>query len=207
MLWMSSAFGAALALATAVLVINGTGAKSLISALQVTARWSFLLFWLSYAGGSLATLFGGPFQRLARRGRESGLAYAAAHLIHLGLVGWLILVTSRSPLSRDSTIFFSVAIFWTYLLAILSFGGLSRALGSATWFAVRTIGLNYILFAFAVDFVPGPFSHGRALPGAVHVVGYVPFAAMSVAAPILVIAAAVSRRMNKDERFDDFVTV
>ncbi len=129
MLWMSSAFGAALALATAVLVINGTGVKSVIMALQVTARWSFALFWLAYAGESLATLFGGPFQRLAGRGREFGLSYAAAHLIHLGLVGWLILVMSRSPLSRDSTIFFSVAIFWTYLLAIFSFGAFVQGSG------------------------------------------------------------------------------
>ncbi len=69
------------------------------------------------------------------------------------------------------------------------------------------IGLNYILFAFAVDFVTGTFSHGKTHPGALHLAGYAPFAAMSVAAPILVIAAAVSHRLHQSKRLDDFVIV
>ena len=80
------AFGIALVLAAAVLAIKGVDAKSLVIALRLTARWSFLLFWVAYAGGAMATLFGPALEPLARRGREFGLAYAAAQLIHLGLV-------------------------------------------------------------------------------------------------------------------------
>jgi hypothetical protein len=61
-------------------------ANALVTALRLTARWSFLLFWMAYTGSAMGALFGPAFEVLARRGREFGLAYAAAHLIHLGLV-------------------------------------------------------------------------------------------------------------------------
>jgi hypothetical protein len=54
-------------------------------ALELTARWSFLLFWLAYAGNAVAILFGAQLAA----GREFGLAFASAHLVHIGLVVWL----------------------------------------------------------------------------------------------------------------------
>ena len=189
------AFGIALGLAAAVLALNGTDTKSLVMALRLTARWSFLLFWVAYAGGAMAALFGPALAPLAGRGREFGLAYAAAQLIHLGLVVWLFQVSSRPPLSGELIVFFSIGIFWTYLLAIFSFGGPSRALGSRGWRTLRIVGLNYILFAFAFDFVPVAI-HGTTHYGVGRLVEYAPFAAMSVAAPLLVLAAAAHRRLG-----------
>ena len=165
------AFGVALGLAAAVLAIKGTDAKSLVMALQVTARWSFLLFWVAYAGRAVTELFGPAFAPLARRGREFGLAYASALLIHLGLVVWLFHISSRAPLSGTSFAFFVLGMVWTYLLAVLSFGRLAEALGPSGWRVVRVAGLNYILYAFAIDFVTtldprrereaGSLAHGR----------------------------------------------
>src|SRR5271169_6082715 len=153
-LWMSIAFGVALGLAAAVLAIDGTDHNGLVMGLRLTARWSFLLFWVAYSGGAMAAIFGPAFERLARRGREFGLAYAAAQLIHLGLVIWLFQISSRPPLAGKLFAFFVIGIFWTYLLAIFSFGGLAKTLGSRCWRILRIVGLNYILFAFAFDFVP-----------------------------------------------------
>jgi hypothetical protein len=65
-LWMGMAFAVALGLAAVVLAIEGIDAKSLRMALRVTARWSFLLFWVAYAGRAMATLFGPAFAPLAR---------------------------------------------------------------------------------------------------------------------------------------------
>jgi len=62
--------------ATVKLIYENRGEK-LGVALRATARWSFLLFWLAYAGGALATLFGPKFQALARRGRDFGLSFAS----------------------------------------------------------------------------------------------------------------------------------
>lgn len=194
-LWMGVAFGVALGLAAAVVAVKGTGAKSIGTALQLTARWSFLLFWVAYAGRAVTELFGRSFEPLARRGREFGLAYASAMLIHLGLVIWLSHILSRAPLSGTSLAFFVLGMVWTYLLAVLSFGRLAEALGPSGWRVVRVAGLNYILYAFAIDFVT-PLIRAGSAKGVWHLVAYAPFAAMSVAAPLLVLTAAAHRRVG-----------
>jgi hypothetical protein len=194
-LWLGVAFGVALGLAATVLVLHGTGTESLVMALRLTARWSFLLFWIAYAGGALFTLFGATSKLLARRGREFGLAYAAAQTVHLGLVVWLFQISARPPLGHQLFAFFVIGIVWTYLLAILSFGDLTKALGPRVWRALRFIGLNYILFAFAFDFVPATI-HNPAHYGAGRLIEYAPFAVMCFAAPALVAYAAVRRRFE-----------
>jgi hypothetical protein len=196
MLWIGTAFGVSLGLAIAVLSIKGPDAKSIHLALQLTARWAFLPFWMAYAGRSLVELFGPILEPLARRGREFGLAYAAALLVHLGLVIALFLITSRLPLTGVILAIFLVGVLCTYLLAVFSFRGLAKALGSTGWYALRTVGMSYILFAFAFDFVRVTV-HGPAHYERWRLVEYAPFAAMSVAAPLLVLAAAAHRRLGK----------
>jgi hypothetical protein len=165
-------------------------------ALRLTARWSFLLFWVAYSGGAMTALFGPALAPLARRGREFGLAYAAAQLVHVGLVVWLFQISTRPPLSVKLSVFFIIGIVWTYLLAVLSFEGLAEALGPRDWRTLRIAALNYILFAFALDFVPPVIHPGTAQYGVWRLVEYMPFAAMSVAAPLLVLAAAAHRRLG-----------
>ncbi len=193
-LWMGVAFGVALALAVVVLAAEGTDTKSIGVALQVTARWSFLLFWLAYAGGAMATLFGPALAPLAGRGRAFGLAFAAAHLVHIGLVVWLYRILNQLPLPGPLSAFFAIGVVWTYLLAALSFGGLSKVLGPRLWRWLRFVGMNYILLAFARDFVPSLIHLGTVHQGLWHAMAYLLFAAMSVAAPVLVFAATARRR-------------
>jgi hypothetical protein len=184
--WMASAFCAALGLATLVLAALGPGKHGTIVALQVTARFSFLLFWLAYAAGAMTTLFGPAFEPLKRRGREFGLAFASAHLVHLGLVAWLTYI-GDAP-ARGVFLFFGVAVLWTYLLALFSIPRLHEALGSKAWWFLRVVGLNYIAYAFATDFLGYPqFGSFKYL------VGYLPFAFLSVAGPLLCLAAFVQR--------------
>jgi hypothetical protein len=57
-------------------------------------------------------------------------------------------------------------------------------LGPKPWRLLRTIGLNVILYAFFKDFMQDPL-HG----GVQHIVDYLPFTAMAVAAPLLRLAA------------------
>ncbi len=189
------ALGVALGLAIAVLTIKGTDTKGLVIALQLTARWSFLLFSIAYTGGAMADLFGSAFESLAGRGQEFGLAYAAAQLIHLALVVWLFRISPRPPLSGELFAFFTIGIVLTYLLAVFSVGGLAETLGSRGWQTLRIVGLNYILFAFAFDFVPVAI-HSPVNYGGWRLFHYAPFAAMSVVAPLLVLAAAARRRFG-----------
>jgi len=92
--WMCAAFLIAFALAVVVLIIFGVGERGTAIALRATARWSFLLFWLAYAGGAIAWLFGPRLDGLARHGRKLGLAFASAQLVHVGLVLWIIHITT-----------------------------------------------------------------------------------------------------------------
>src|SRR5271165_2751667 len=142
--WMGAAFIVALATVVMVRVFAAPGDK-LGVALRATARWSYLWFWLAYAGGALATLFGARFQALAQRGRDFGLAFASAHLVHVGLVAWLLHIETK-PFPRPALIFFGIAVFWTYLLALLSIRSLSAMLNPTVWRIVRIIGVEYISY-------------------------------------------------------------
>jgi hypothetical protein len=190
--WMGPAFCMALALAAIVIAAFGADERSTRIALRVTARWSFLLFWAAYAGGALATLFGPTFEILSRRGREFGLAFASAHLVHLGLVLWLFHIATQPPISGRPLIFFTVGIAWVYLLALLSVPRLGHALDRNLLRVLRMVGVEYIALAFFVDFVLGPLEHGVK-----HPVLYVPFSVMAIAGPFLRLAALAWRSLAR----------
>jgi hypothetical protein len=197
--WMGGAFAVALGLAASVLTVHGVDANGIGAALRLTARWSFLLFWMAYTGKALGVLFGPSCARIAKRSRDFGLAFAAAHIIHLGLVFGLYWITSRLPLPPGLFIFFGFGVFWTYLLAGLSFGGLANAMGPIAWRLIRLLGMNYILLAFANDFVLSVVHSGVTNLGISRFVEYVPFAALTAAAPVLCLVAAARRQLAARE--------
>ena len=183
---MAAAFCAALGLAVLVLAVFGTDERGTDIALQVTARFSFLLFWPAYAAGAMTALFGPVFEPFKGRAREFGLAFASAHLVHLALVAWLTYI-GHAP-SRGVFVFFGVAVLWTYLLALFSIRHLQQALGSRGWWFLRVVALNYIAYAFAKDFLRYP-----QLGSIKYLAGYAPFAILSVLGPLLYLAAFVRR--------------
>jgi hypothetical protein len=184
-LWMGAAFCIALALA---LVAGGT-----YPALRLTARWSLLLFWPAYAGGSVVTLFGFRFSILARHGREFGLAYAAAQLVHFGLVARLV-ANSDKPFMQSIMPFFAVGVLWTYLLALSSVRPLSGLFAARHWRILRAVGLEYLALVFLTDLVLNPIGSHAKLP-----LEYLPFSSLIIIGPLLRIVAAVqglARRRN-----------
>jgi hypothetical protein len=187
---MGSAFIVALAIAIAVYNLAGPSHR-LGMALRATARWSFLWFCLATYGGALTTLFGAPFLALARRGRDLGLAFVAAHSVHILLAAWQLYV-SPDPFPRVALIVFSVGVFWTAVLAVLSLSSqLSQWLGPQRWKAVRALGVEYIAFAFAFEF------GGRILGGnRANAVHYLPLFLAAVGGPLLRIGASIKRRRN-----------
>ena len=192
-IWMIGAFAGALALAVAVLAGYGTGPDGLRLGLRVTARWSFLFFWLSYVGGAMAILFGPAFAGLARHARVLGLAFATALQVHIGLVVWLGVVIGQIPLQGVGLCFFLVALIFAYLLALLSFGIGMHNLGRL-WRPLLLLGTTYILIAFGGDFL------GGALDEKTHhwlyAAAYVPFALLSLIAIPLRLAAFLRQRFD-----------
>lgn len=165
-------------LAAIVLAVFGAGVPGTVDAMRITARFSFLLFWLAYASGGLALLIGPAAEFLRRHGRDFGLAFAAAHLVHIGLVVWLCWIGATPE--RRLFVFFVPPLVVLYVLALFSIPTLQRRLSRALWTLLRTVGMTYIAYAFAVDFVSAPFAGGTT-----HVLMYAPFAIFSVAGPVL----------------------
>ena len=156
--------------------------------LKATARLSFVFFWLGTCGRALNSLFGPRFEGLARRGRELSLAYASAHLVHLAIVA-RILLTQPLP-SAFELVVFGTAVFWTYLLAVLSVTNLSVHLPPALWRVIRIVGVEYIALAFLIDFAKNPLDDGlfKALY-------YLPFQTLAIAGPLLRLTAAIKRNL------------
>ena len=101
----------------------------------------------------MAKLWGPRFDGIARQGRELGLAFASAQLVHVGLVFWLFHI-SDGP--SDRMLFFWVGILCTYLLALLSFIQFRNLHAPRIWWWFRTIATEYIAFVFALDFILDP---------------------------------------------------
>jgi hypothetical protein len=184
-LWMGAAFCGQLVLAAAVLGVMGTDPKGTSMALHETGRLSFLLFWPAYVGGALATLFGPRFGGLARRGRDFGLAYAAAQLVHVGLVSRLILIEGR-PFVEAIMPFFAVGIVWTYVLALSSVERLNHMFSPNFLRIIRSVGLEYLAFVFFADLVVLPIQVHAG-----HPIDYVPLSTLLILGTLLRAAAAV----------------
>jgi len=187
-IWMASAFAVALAAAVAMLEFRGAGHEGTVLALRLTARWSYCLFLPAYLGGALTTLFGPVFKPLARRGRDLGLAFAAAHLVHFGLVVWLYHISARPPVGTSSAIYFGIALLFTYLIALFSIPSLFAKLPPRIWRLLVTVGMEYIALAFLRDFLQNPFHHGL-----VNLLAYLPFIALAFTALALRLCAYAKR--------------
>ena len=176
--WMGSAFAANAVLAAIVLAVFGAGKLGTVDALQTTARFSFLLFWLAYASGGLALLIRPAAGFLRRHGRDFGLAFAAAHLVHILMVVWLCWIGATPGMGVF--VFFVPPAVVLYVLVLFSIPTLQQRLGRTRWTVLRTVGMTYIAYAFAYDFVRAPFGGDTT-----HVLRYAPFAILSVAGPVL----------------------
>jgi hypothetical protein len=172
--WIVTAFLIAVASVAVVLAIFGVGERGTTIALRLTARWSFVLFWFAYTGSALARLFGSRLARLARHGRDFGLAFASAQVVHVGLVIWLFYL---APGANGGMVFFWVGILCTYLLALFSLPRLRNALGPRLWRISCMIAMEYIALVFFVDFIRIPLQ-GHGLGD--YPLSYLPFALMLV---------------------------
>jgi len=186
---MAAAFLIAFASAAAVLALFGVGERGTALALRVTARWSFVLFWLAYTGSAMGRLFGPRLAGLARRGRDFGLAFASAQVIHVGLVLWLFYL---APGSNGGMVFFWVGILCTYLLALISLPRIRSTLGPGVWLILRTVAIEYIALVFAADFILIPLQmngFGK------YPLTYLPFAILLIGGAGLRVAAYIRQQL------------
>jgi hypothetical protein len=186
---VAACFLIAFALAAAVVAIFGAGIHGTGLVLRWTGRWSFLLFWFAYAGSATAALFGRRFAGFARRGRELGLGFASAQLVHVGFVLWLYHI---APERAGGMLLFWAGVFCTYALALFSLPQLQAALGPRVWQISRTIALEYIALVFAFDFIFLPLRDGYDN----YPLSHLPLAFMLVSGASLRFAAFARRKID-----------
>lgn len=179
-LWISPSFAIATAVAVAILIKDGVQPDGIKAALRASARFSFLLFWGAYAGGLLKKLPLALAQALSRRRREFGLSFAAAHSVHLALILWLFAISSEQPVSTETIIVDGIGFGWMYLLVVFSFDFARKRLPLPAWRVIFNIGLEYIAYVFATDFILNHLHDGQDFS-----LVYWPFILMLVATALL----------------------
>ena len=192
---MGAAFAINCLVTAIIFATRGGGVSGTHIALAATARVSFLLFWMAYTGGALELLFGAAFMPLKRHGRDFGLAFAAALVVHLGLVTWLCWIGDAPKLGVF--IFFGIAACFAYIMALFSFRNLQQMLGYRMWSLLRIVAMNFILYAFLVDLMQNPFDDGI-----LRIVRYLPFTTLAIIAPFLRLAAwVIAQRAQTLKKF------
>jgi hypothetical protein len=192
------AFGLAVAIACTMLILRGAQGDGVDTGLFLTARLAFVFFWPCYVAGALVSLFGPVFLPLRRNARDLGLAFAAVEVVHLSLVARLCWI-GEAP-SRSTFILFGSAAIFVAVIALLSFDFARRHVSERVIRGIRWVGMNFIIYAFAVDFLHSPLSGG-----AKHVIEYLPFTTLSLAGPVLRLLAWV-KTIDKILRHSPYVT-
>jgi len=114
-------------------------------------------------------------------------AFAAVLAVHLTLVAWFLWIGAALPL--QTFVIFGAGAICAYTLLLCSIDQVRRAMSTPTWRLVHTIGTNYILFAFAYDFLrPQPLSVAAFL------VLYLPFDVLVFLGPALRLLAWLKKR-------------
>jgi hypothetical protein len=167
--------------------VFGANESGITTALRVTARWSFLLFFAAYVGGAAFAVFGPTFSFLARRQRQFGLSFASAHLVHIALALWLYAISAQGQIPVK----FSVGALCIYVLALYSVDSVRKMMKPGVWRIVRFIGLQYIAYLFFIDLTLPLFNAVK------HPIEYLPFAILIVFGVSLRIAALTFARIGK----------
>lgn len=146
LLLCTGAASAALVL-LAVLQGEGTGEQGWLLAARYTARVSALWFLVVFAVSPLSRrLHTALMHGLLRERRGLGLAFCAAHSVHLGAIaGVLRFGGERDPLTLAGG---GLAYLLMFVMAATSNDAAVRTLGGARWRLLHAIGLYYLWLIF-----------------------------------------------------------
>lgn len=153
-------FGTSLPLALACfLYLKSRGASdaNLMLLLTLTARIAFMIYLLIFVARPLRQLLPNDVTKwLLRERRLLGIAFAAVHTVHLGLI--LTRHDLDSLLGRPliGTAVGATAYLLMYLMLLTSFDAPARRIGPKNWRRLHKTGLYFIGFVFLATLLPEP---------------------------------------------------
>jgi DMSO/TMAO reductase YedYZ heme-binding membrane subunit len=166
----------------------GTDEEGLRALTRITARVSFLLFLAPYSASSVRRLFPSPATRWMLRNRRAlGLSFFVAHMLH-GLAIWMLALLLGDAFEAHPITVLAGGMAYLLLvaMALTSTDRTAAWLGARRWNALHRIGMHWLWFIFAYDWVVLSLSSP----------GYLPLAALSFGALGLRIAARRARTGN-----------
>ncbi len=141
----------------AFLQFAGTSDDNLNALLRLTARTSFMIYLLIFVARPLWQLSKADWsRRLLRERRSLGIAFAAMHTVHLGLIAYRYGTVPGLQYEVSNGIFGGTAYALIYLMLITSFDAPARAIGPKNWRRLHKTGLYFIGLIFVATLLPEP---------------------------------------------------
>lgn len=159
--------GAAAALAAvAMALLLHAGAEEWMFAARWTARVSVLLFAIVFASAGLARLAGGGAHLLVRQRRGLGLAFAAAHFVHLAALStWFAVSGQRPPIV--TIVGGGLAYLLIAAMALTSTDAAQRRLGR-WWKRLHLTGIWYVWLIFFQSYLGRVLEGGDRVPQGIY---------------------------------------
>ncbi len=153
-------FGTSLPLAvacTAYLKSQGTSDVNLVLLLTLTARIAFMIYLLIFVARPLRQLLPNDLTKwLLRERRSLGIAFAAVHTVHLGLIFTRLDLDSLLDRPPIGTAVGATAYLLMYLMLLTSFDAPARRIGPKNWRRLHKTGLYFIGFVLLATLLPEP---------------------------------------------------
>lgn len=125
--------------------------------LRLTARLSFMIFLLVFVARPLRQLVRTPLTTwLVRERRSLGIAFAAMHSVHLGLIAFRFSTIPGLEYPTSNALIGGTAYLLMYLMLITSFDVPARSIGARSWRRLHKTGLYFIGFIFVATLLPYP---------------------------------------------------
>lgn len=135
----------------------GFNDENLLILLRLTARAAFMIYLVVFVARPLRQLFATQATRwLLRERRSLGIAFAAIHTVHLGLIACRFGSNPELEYSVSGGFVGGIAYLLLYLMLITSFDAPARAIGPQAWRRLHKTGLYVIGFVFVATLLPDP---------------------------------------------------
>lgn len=135
----------------------GFNDENLLLLLRLTARLAFFVYLVIFIARPLRQLLRNSLTLwLLKERRSLGIAFAAMHTVHLGLIFTLHDMASLLERPIIGTLFGATAYALMYLMLLTSFNAPARALGPTKWRRLHKTGLYFIGFVFIATLLPEP---------------------------------------------------
>ena len=130
---------------------------NLVLLLTLTARVAFMIFLVIFIARPLRQLLPNDLTKwLLRERRSIGIAFAAVHTVHLGLIFTRLDVASLLDRPLIGTAVGATAYLLMYLMLLTSFNAPASRIGPRNWRRLHKTGLYFIGFVFFATLLPEP---------------------------------------------------